>query len=260
MSNDDKNFKELSKGKKTFRIVTGVLAVALIAAALFFAKGGNLSSFLNFNQKGNGNNRSSINNSEATEVDNKDDADSSIESTIAEADPLEEVYKASWSDMIFAMEDKIYRLPFAYQDICDEWYFNGDYGFDDSFLTEPGEGRYCSIDLDSGIYDMDLMVGTINSSASTRPITKNNIWAIDMSIETCESYPSLLLPKGITWGSSLDEIKTAYGEPQEGPDYEKDSGYCTIEYSLDYEYYMTLIIYDEGGLRAVTLENRSVLK
>ena len=41
MSNDDKNFKELSKGKKTFRIVTGVLAVALIAAALFFAKGGN---------------------------------------------------------------------------------------------------------------------------------------------------------------------------------------------------------------------------
>ena len=258
MSNDDKSFKELSNGKKVFRIVTAILAVALIAGALFFAKSGNFFDFLNINQKGNG--QSSLNNSQVTEAGNKDDSDSSVESTIAKADPLDEVYKASWSDMIFAIEEKTYRLPFSYQDIKDEWYFNEDYGFDDSFLTEPGEGRYCSIDLDSDIYDMDLMVGTINSSASTKPITRNNIWAIGMSIEACKSYPSLLLPKGITWGSSLDEIKAAYGEPQEVPDYETDTEYCTIEYSLDYEYYMTLVIYDEGGLKAVTLENHSVLE
>ena len=41
MSNDDKNFKELSNGKKIVRIVTAILAVALIAGALFFAKSGN---------------------------------------------------------------------------------------------------------------------------------------------------------------------------------------------------------------------------
>jgi hypothetical protein len=162
-----------------------------------------------------------------------------------------------WTTFAFNLDGTDYVLPFAYQDIASIWSFDmADYGYPDGYTTNPGDQQAATITVTNSQYDMDFQIGLVNMSDTTEDITQNNIWAVNMSIEWADSWPSLTLPGGITWGSSLDEITAAYGQPTEDPYYSESLQYYSLTYRTDdYNRYMRLTVYDNGGLMAVSLED-----
>lgn len=164
---------------------------------------------------------------------------------------------ADWTTFAFNLDGTDYVLPFAYQDIASLWSFDmADYGYPDGYVTNPGDQQSATITLTNSQYDMDFQIGLVNMSNTTEDITQNNVWAVNMSIEWADSWPSLTLPGGITWGSSLDEITAAYGQPTEDPYYSESLQYYSLTYRTDdYNRYMRLTVYDDGGLMAVSLED-----
>ncbi len=167
---------------------------------------------------------------------------------------------ADWTTMSFTLDSTDYVLPFAYQDIASIWSFStADYGYPDGYVTNPGDKQAATISLNNSQYDMDFQVGLANVSSSTQDITENSVWAVSMSIEWASSWPSITLPGGITWGSTLDEIYAAYGTPTEEPYYSDSLQYYSLTYRTDdYGRYMRLTVYDDGGLMAVSLEDYDV--
>lgn len=165
-----------------------------------------------------------------------------------------------WTQMVFALDDEVWQIPFSYPAISGEWSFNlADYGYTSGYVTNPGDKQYATIQLSSSKYDMDFTVGLINLTESTQDITQNDVWAVSMSIEWADSYPSLTLPGGIHWGSTMEEIEAVYGQPSDDPYYSESNGYYSIEYQTsDYSKQMELTIYDDGGLKAVRLEDYSL--
>ena len=59
------------------------------------------------------------------------------------------------------------------------------------------------------------------------------------------------LPGGIKYGSTIEEIESVYGKPVEEDDiYRSESlKYTEYEYVYDFDIYLTLTIYDDGGLK-----------
>jgi hypothetical protein len=167
---------------------------------------------------------------------------------------------ADWTQMVFALDDKVWQIPFSYPDLSSDWSFNlADYGYTDGYVTNAGDQTYATVQLSNPTYDMDFMIGLINLTNGTQDITENDVWAVDMSIEWANSYPSLTLPGGIHWGSTLEEIEAVYGQPTEDPYYSDSLGYYSIDYQTsDYNKVMELTVYDDGGLKAVRLEDYSL--
>lgn len=166
---------------------------------------------------------------------------------------------ADWSGMEFALDGTSYKIPFAYSDISSEWSFNlADYGYSDGYVTNPGDQQSSVIALTNSRYDMDFSIGTINLSDTTQDITENSIWAVRLGIEYASSYPTLTLPGNITWGSSLQDIVNAYGKPSEDPYYSDSLGYYELDYETDNYQTMTLTVYDDGGLKAISMEDFSL--
>lgn len=192
-------------------------------------------------------------------------ADSADESADAEGPSADLIASApdsgtaDWTSLSFKLDGKEYKIPYSYPDISSEWSFNtADYGYADGYVTNPGDKQACTIQLSNDKYDMSYMVGLANLTDSTQDITENSVWAVSLSMEWSESYPSLELPGSITWGSSLQDVLNAYGQPDETPYYADSLGYYSLTYRQDYDKTMTLIVYDDGGLKSVSFEDYSL--
>ncbi|MGI6118072.1 MAG: DUF6612 family protein [Bilifractor sp.] len=161
-----------------------------------------------------------------------------------------------WTSLSFTLDGKNYQIPFAYSTLQSDWAFNmADYGYTNGYATNPGDKQYCTIDVTNSKYDMDFKIGTVNVSNAVQDITQNSIWAVNMSIEWANTWPSLQLPGGITWGSTYDQVIAAYGTPEDEPYRSDELGYYSLSYNNNYQQRMKLIVYDDGGLKGVTLEN-----
>ena len=64
------------------------------------------------------------------------------------------------------------------------------------------------IDLDSTLYDCAFQVGFENTGASQCDILNSQIWSFECDIDRydCTTYPNIVLPGGITWGATADQI------------------------------------------------------
>lgn len=160
----------------------------------------------------------------------------------------------------FAMNGKVYHLPFAYSEISDQYTFDlSDNSFVESETLNPDEQTSCVVhmegsNLDDGIF---FATGFENTTSSAKDIKESDIWAFDIDVSwvNSENYPEIVLPKGITWGCTLDDIVAAYGEPSHS--YRSDiNGYW--EYTYDdgeYDYSMRLTVYDGRGMTRVALHS-----
>ena len=71
-----------------------------------------------------------------------------------------------------------------------------------------------------------------------------------------KEYPKLVLAKGITWGSSKEEIEKAYGAPKDTNRAEELKYWSYTYQTPDYSK-MRLVIYDDIGLVEVDLQNQT---
>ncbi len=179
-----------------------------------------------------------------------------------ENEPLEDEPKASapaetktpvagsteWTSMTFALDGKTYAIPFSYEDIKSDWSFDlADYGYEDGYILNPNEYVYSTIELENDAYDCTFYIGLENNDTSAKDITECDIWAASIDITWADSYPTLELPGGLTWGSSLEEVEALYGIPEST--YRSESlGYWSYDYAVDNTYMLSLTIYDENGI------------
>ena len=156
-------------------------------------------------------------------------------------------------------DGRLLTVPFNYSEICDKYSFDpADYGYKDGIELESGQRVVGTVELESEEMDdnVTFWAGFINDTDKPLDIMDSKVNAIRLDIRwsNTEDYPTLILPGNITWGSTLEDIYAAYGEPEKEPAYMEDSGYTSLSYdSGDYRYYVELIVYDEIGLTEVSI-------
>ena len=156
-------------------------------------------------------------------------------------------------------DGQVLQIPFDYSLISDKYSYDlSDYGYDDDYELDPGDVLPGTIALKNDDMDenTDIWIGLINDSDEKKPIGECKVESFQMDISYTDSgsYPSLILPGGITWGSTSDEIIEAYGDSPIDPYYADSLGYTEYTYaSDDYSYYVELYVYDDGGLERVNI-------
>ena len=161
----------------------------------------------------------------------------------------------------FYFAGKTLSLPFLYNEISDEYSYNlSDYGYDDDYELAPGDTIPGTIALynDSIDKNADIWIGFINDTDEKRVISecKINTLYIDTSYTDSGDLPELILPGGITWGSTAEDITKAYGNPSVDVYRVDDLGYTRYTYnSSDYTYYIDLDVYDDKGLCTVNINS-----
>ena len=83
---------------------------------------------------------------------------------------------------------------------------------------------------------------------------KINSIHIDTTYANSNNLPDFILPGGITWGCTYEDIEKAYGKPS-GESYRADDlGYTKYSYQADdFSYYVELFVYDNKGLSIINV-------
>ncbi len=150
-------------------------------------------------------------------------------------------------DFTFELDGTIYKLPCNYSDFTDAGWtisstgYNGDTtikgnSYDSFYMSRDGKKIY---------------VSSYNFSGNSKKISECKIGAIECQA----SYGSVLkMAKGITYSSTADEIKNAYGTPSSQ---NKGSDYQTISYELNGSNYNKIKFYisDDSKYSSVEIMN-----
>lgn len=212
---------------------------------------------------------------ELTEGESGDEGTTSTSSAAAEPTPAEntsstadssqqapaDLGTSDWTGMAFALNGDTYQIPFAYADLVSHgWTLGEESGLTEGYVLNPGDKLTALADLKNEAYDGDFefTVGFANTGDSVQDVTKCSIWSASMRTTYCktDNYPSLELPGGITWGSTAEDVVKAYGEPYDEPYRSDDLGYSVYDYQTDdFNCYLKLFIYDDGGVKEVSLQN-----
>ncbi len=195
---------------------------------------------------------------EATEEDTEETTEeSSSNSTVdTPADLSDDLYSEQIS-----VDGVVYHLPFAYSIIKDKYTFDlADYGYENGYTLGPNEYILATVFLDNADYDSDLDVsaGFMNTTSEDQDIMETDVWAIEFDITWCktDNYPEVVLPGGITWGATVDDVKAAYGEPEGEPYYAESLNYWSYTYEdEDNDYVVELVIYDDRGLTEISVKS-----
>ncbi|MCR5226117.1 MAG: hypothetical protein K6E27_02740 [Eubacterium sp.] len=150
-----------------------------------------------------------------------------------------------YKEMTFSFEGKTLTMPFALADLGPDWVLNEDYFYKDDEELDPGEYSSSNAHENSNYDDwFDLYLSTCNPTDGTLAYADTYVKDFDADIDFCDTdnYPEMILSKGITWGSSLQDIYDAYGDA--------DTIYMGYDNSYVYLYYYI----DEYGYDELVLE------
>lgn len=161
---------------------------------------------------------------------------------------------ADWRDFQFAFDGQVYTMPIDYKTIADAgWTFDiADYGYEDGYVLNSGDKTTSTIDLENDKYeDVDVSIGMTNTGDKACDITEGQMWAFGCDItftDDDEPRPEIELPGGLTWGSTVEDVIAAYGEPEDEPYYSESLGYYSYEYETEDYNKLSLIVYKDKGL------------
>ena len=159
----------------------------------------------------------------------------------------------------FLLEGKKYTLPCAFTEFTDAgWtYDEEDYKEDDDYLVEPGKDTLCVFRLQNSKYENFYMyVGFFNDSSEQKPVTECVVTKVSLDASWGDSYPEVILPGGVTWGSNRNDVESVYGKPSEEPYYSESLNYYSYDYSdSSYTNNVELSIYDDGGVSEIAIRH-----
>lgn len=194
-----------------------------------------------------------------TEVDEQGDVSGENKQDASQGDLSEE-----WTDLQFLFDGKKYQIPFSYKDLeAEGWSFDlADYGYDSGYILNPGDYVSGTIHLEKEGYDsfdVDVAIGFINNDDEAKDILECEVYSFTLQTNLWLSedinYPEMTIAKDIGIGSSYDDVKAAFGEPEEFYD-DTDNECYYISYSFDYTYVLDMTISKERGVSTICVENR----
>ncbi len=158
--------------------------------------------------------------------------------------------KGEWNSRQFAMDGVLFTMPYAYADLQKlGWIPRKEIDQKDleKFLA-PGAAAAELVQLKHPFYGQTLLLGFVNKTSVNAPVKNTQILYFSISENAGEKkkpLPFLMLPKGITWGSTIEEVEAAYGKPSQKVDEGK-------KVSLVYEDEKKLVLdmtFENGGLK-----------
>jgi len=153
----------------------------------------------------------------------------------------------------------IYTIPFANQSIAPYYSFDmTKYGFENGYVVNPGDSVINTMELSrEGMNEnFHFRIGLHNYSDQILDIQECNVNVIELDAAACESFegcPQVVLPGNITWGSAVDQIIAAYGEPTENVAME--DGSSILHYDTETPYIIReLRVSGNRGLISITIK------
>lgn len=134
------------------------------------------------------------------------------------------------------------------------------YGYADGYIMNAGDKVYGTMDVDKENYDSKIIftIGFKNNDTKAKDILETDIWSLscDISWTKTNNYPIIILPGGITWGSTAKDVEKAYGKPQEEIYRAEDLKYSVYEYHDEKQFYkVKLYVYDDKGVQKISIDN-----
>ena len=157
------------------------------------------------------------------------------------------------ADLTFSFEGDVYTITFPVADLGSDWVCEESYFYKEDEELDAGDTA-STYNYDNSKYDdyFYLYIGTCNTTEDTIAYKDSDVRSIDADIAYCDedNYPEMILSKGITWHSSLQDIYDAYGEPSslyEGYDGE----YIYLYYYFDHSDELCLTVDYEDGVTGI---------
>ena len=159
----------------------------------------------------------------------------------------------AWISGEFSIAGVDYKLNTDYNKFVQNgWYVNmSKYGYSDGYLLNKNQKVIGGVKLENNTYnDVDISIGFINLSDTAKDITECQFWSIEVNNIYADTPVSFELPVGIKNGSTIEEIERVYGKISDDDIYRSDElGYTVYNYEYDFTYYLSLTVYDDGGLQ-----------
>jgi hypothetical protein len=173
----------------------------------------------------------------------------------------------NWKDLEIIVDGVLYKFPYDYDLLkTNGWELDlVEMGYEDGYILNKGDQLSGTVELYNKKYgasdnfdSFSIWAGFENFGTKAADITECDLWSLEFDIcsgwEKYEKYPEVTIAKGITWGATKAEIEAAFGECDDL--YESEEyGYVTMEYTYDWQYYMTLTVFEDKGLTCIELSN-----
>lgn len=158
---------------------------------------------------------------------------------------------SNWKDMQFLLGDKLYKLPFDYMELASEgWsYENANEQVNDS-------AKQLSVKLMNPFFNNNTSVGIYNNSGKIADGTNCKVFRFEMDVKDTLAIDEIRIAGGIRWGSSLQEITSAWGEPSSQKDIDANSVKLNY-YDADKNISVDLLVNKTSGLYGLKFEDNS---
>ena len=154
----------------------------------------------------------------------------------------------SIEEVTFLFDGKVFKMPEKISLLENDWIINEDIREKDKALDSGKSSD--SYDYVSSNYDEKLKLSITAKNMSDGTVSYGDAWIryFRCDIENCETdnIPKMILPRGITWGSSVQDVYDTYGEADKVM---VNTTYVTVYYYFDQIHSKGLsltIDYDKG--------------
>ena len=152
-----------------------------------------------------------------------------------------------WTETEFSMAGIKYKLNTSYRNFeKNNWTINGN-SFNNGLTLIKNDKTSVSLSVVNKDFDSDVKVGIINLKDKRREILDCETWGITVNNEHATNPVTFKLAKGITNGSTKEDIIKAYGELSADKIKTLDDR-VILQYQKDYSVYLDLTIINDKGL------------
>lgn len=233
-----------------------------------------------------------INDSKKDAYQVKDDPDSSEENKDPLLPDISEEYlnaetakdneldllNSTWDVAAFQLFSTTYSVPFSYARISSDWTFDlTDYGYDETFMLQPGERTTATVELYNPDVIYPMIVGFYNPYDVPITIEESQVWSVSFDFSSFlhdsdkdsandntddsaqgtlpESTEVPMLPSNITYLTDIVDVIIAYDTPSTPFSYNPETLTYDLYYQVGHEIFVTLFIDAEYGLQKFIIQN-----
>ncbi len=229
--------------KKTNNLIIVILVAVVVAILVFVVISATTSKSKNDDKK---NDKDVVENK-----DNDKEENNNTNNDNTNDDNNNQTIPGDWKSLSFGLDGKIYKLKNFYSDFKENGWTMDTSGFESDTLDSMYK-TFSTIRLSNPKYsDAEVKIGLFNMASEKKPFADCQYWAITVDNSWSDTPVDFALPGGIKYGSTLEEIERVYGKPTDEDDiYRSESlKYTEYEYVYDFDIYLTLTVYDDGGLK-----------
>ena len=167
----------------------------------------------------------------------------------------EEYKETDWKSMKFKLNKDVLYINMPYKALENSnWNINFDkIGYKKGYKLEANSKTMLTLKLSNKYYyDIEVLVGLSNNSSKKVDASDTKIWAIYVNNYNKKNPINFTLPNNIKNGSNIEDIKTAYGNPNNIIEEKERNIYI---YMHEYKIQLKLFIYEDLGLQAFEYKN-----